>query len=454
MKLYLLLENEEWRWLKKDPGLLDAFKSMWENGASEEQLAQIYRQYLEHKPTFQIMQIPVYQMKTLEELTDALQRVELWEKTTRFLNMLPAHLRNDAKSHREELSTIIQDWPIEDWSQNFIKKSNRYRTYNELLAAMRLGQSAVSKQEEEIKAEVIKDPNITIVLNEPGILICTVHNFEGSTKWGSTQWCISRDKYYWDNYTTSKLGKQYFLWDWETSDIKMSRIGVTKYLDDSIVAHDNSDSNIKTIVPGLWWFKYIKPYSEEDLLDKYTTKEIVGGIKNLRSNKQTIPTFSAQFVERLITGNAEIIKYIDIDERDVLELTKKYPDIIPHLNIKTRLKVIKLGKTPERLQFEAEHKLFVWISKEDFVETPEGLYKKLDMPENLIWIDDPTDIGWSTTLQGLALRARFTHQTCWGAWIPNEITEDMDIAHNTSQLLEQFKQDWFQEIIKKIKFRL
>lgn len=458
MRLMLLLEKEEWEWLRKEPGLLQAFKDMHKNGASESELVQAYRQYLDHKLTFRQMEIRVHEMSKLEEFTDALQEVELYEKVTRFLNQLPSHIRNDAKQRREELTPIIQDWPEEDWNQNFIKKSNRYRTYNELLAGMRLGQKNVTSQELEVKEGIKQDPNATIILDQPGILICSIKDWETSVRWGSTQWCISRENTdsYWRSYVPEKLGKQYFLWDFETDNLNLSRIGITMYPDESIVAHDNRDYDCRDWAKQQWWFKYLKPHNKETILNNFNGRQIYNAVYNKRI-RITDYTFTYEEAKKLLQEESRLINFIELSDQDLLKIMKDGVSL-EGLPLTKRLQLIRLGKTPERLEFEATHSLFVWNSKEEFVELDNGTYKKLELPESVIYIEDPTSYEYASTLSGMKMRAKYVRLTTWGAWINNEIFDEDDMEvykEDPYKMIELFKDDFMRtEIFDKIKFRL
>ena len=99
-------------------------------------------------------------------------------------------------------------------------------------------------------------------------LILHISSFKRSKDLGSKHWCISTDKYQWDNYT-SYFNKQYFIYDFskDISD-KKAKIGVTIKPNGSLEdAHLNDDTSVK------WgelieYHKYLKPYDKEFIRDK------------------------------------------------------------------------------------------------------------------------------------------------------------------------------------------
>ncbi len=71
--------------------------------------------------------------------------------------------------------------------------------------------------------------NIEPIINENNIVVVKIENFEQSKSLGSKSWCISRDDYYFNNYT-SEQSKQYFLFDFNKKETDLdSMIGFTLY---------------------------------------------------------------------------------------------------------------------------------------------------------------------------------------------------------------------------------
>lgn len=98
----------------------------------------------------------------------------------------------------------------------------------------------------ELIEEKAKLNNIKIVSNENNIMILEIKNFEQSQNIGSSSWCISRDRIYFDSYT-SYNANQYFIYDFnkKSTDIE-SMIGLTLTSSgDYHAAHKKNDNNIR-----------------------------------------------------------------------------------------------------------------------------------------------------------------------------------------------------------------
>lgn len=120
---------------------------------------------------------------------------------------------------------------------------------------------------------------------------CIVHieSFEESKKLGTNNWCISRDRSYFDDYVKSDR-RQYFFYDYtkESSDT-MSMIGITlkddgliraahKKNDDSVVNHASmQDLRLKIICLDYDFYK--------DNLDTYLKKEVEAELQQIERKK-------------------------------------------------------------------------------------------------------------------------------------------------------------------------
>lgn len=81
----------------------------------------------------------------------------------------------------------------------------------------------------DILKEKLNLMNIDPIINENNIIVVKVESFEQSKSLGSKSWCISRDDYYFDAYT-SENSKQYFLFDFNKKETDLdSMIGFTLY---------------------------------------------------------------------------------------------------------------------------------------------------------------------------------------------------------------------------------
>ena len=92
------------------------------------------------------------------------------------------------------------------------------------------------------------------------------------------------------------------------------------------------------------------------------------------------------------------------------------------------------------------HDFYIFIARDDFKETKNGLYKKTIDIENMIRITpDAHSVG---AIQGMEMRARFNPESAlYNIWLPNEIREDVE--NKSSNGME----DWLVELINKHKLR-
>lgn len=98
---------------------------------------------------------------------------------------------------------------------------------------------------EKLNADLRNSKNAKILIEEDNFVVLKIDNFEDSKLLGTSNWCISRNSSYFDNYVTNN--HQYFVYDFSKKDTDvMSLIGITLYSNGSInAAHDKVDDNIK-----------------------------------------------------------------------------------------------------------------------------------------------------------------------------------------------------------------
>lgn len=106
---------------------------------------------------------------------------------------------------------------------------------------------------EMIKLKVISN-DVEIVSEKEGLLIVKINSFHQSKILGSSSWCISREDYYFKNYTERDM-KQYFMYNFNLDPkITKSLVGVTLNSDNTVyVAHTKSDAHLndKTVLDYL-----------------------------------------------------------------------------------------------------------------------------------------------------------------------------------------------------------
>lgn len=98
---------------------------------------------------------------------------------------------------------------------------------------------------EKLLVDVDKCKSVKLINSENDLYILKVDTFDDSKILGTSNWCISRESYYFDTYANGN--NQYFLYDFSKDSYHPeSMIGITLYKDGSInAAHDKKDDNIK-----------------------------------------------------------------------------------------------------------------------------------------------------------------------------------------------------------------
>lgn len=93
----------------------------------------------------------------------------------------------------------------------------------------------------KVKAQNV---NADIVLSEGNLLILKINDFVQSKYLGSSSWCISRDKHYFDSYTSDKAS-QYFVYNFnKDSKDNESMIGITIKNNQVSAAHLKDDKRL------------------------------------------------------------------------------------------------------------------------------------------------------------------------------------------------------------------
>ena len=98
---------------------------------------------------------------------------------------------------------------------------------------------------EKLEADLLKSSSAEIIIDSDDIVVLKINEFNDSKLLGTSNWCISRENYYFDDY--AKNNNQYFVYDFskDTTD-PLSLIGLTLFKDGRIKAsHDKQDYSIK-----------------------------------------------------------------------------------------------------------------------------------------------------------------------------------------------------------------
>ncbi len=98
---------------------------------------------------------------------------------------------------------------------------------------------------EKLLVDLSKTKDVQIISEENDIVILKINNFEDSKILGTSNWCISRNDYYFEDYSTNN--NQYFIYDFnEKTPEDLSLIGITLFKNGNLkAAHDKSDYSLK-----------------------------------------------------------------------------------------------------------------------------------------------------------------------------------------------------------------
>ena len=199
---------------------------------------------------------PIESFKKLEDLYDYIQQFEINKKVNQIISALPSYSQENVSEGLRNLLKLNIEW--EDHIKNFYhNKGGRYnrhshwwklppefKTYADwlvdvtktLIKNLKGGFNLESIKEKMEKAHLKVKPkgsatsgsfDVDIIIETPDLLMVKVNNFGASHAIGSSHWCISQSKGYWDSYV-NEFTQQYFIYDFtkDISDIK-HMIGAT-----------------------------------------------------------------------------------------------------------------------------------------------------------------------------------------------------------------------------------
>jgi hypothetical protein len=98
---------------------------------------------------------------------------------------------------------------------------------------------------EKLTSDMKSSTNAKTIINEDGLYVLKIDNFNDSKLLGTSNWCISRSLNYFENYAEGN--HQYFIYDFSKEDTDvMSLIGITLYSNGLLnAAHNKIDNDIK-----------------------------------------------------------------------------------------------------------------------------------------------------------------------------------------------------------------
>lgn len=187
--------------------------------------------------------------KLFENLDDKMNAIVKEHKVKKFAESIISnkyiHLydENSYKIFAEILDSNVNTTQL----QNLIgKKIALYNNTEEFNEGLRKVLDRINGFYLDTYLEKVKEKNAKIISNKDNVLIIQVENFEQSKNLGSTSWCISRDKQYFDSYTSDNQN-QFFIYDFnfESTD-ENSMIGMTLNKNNDIyVCYSKFDEQIE-----------------------------------------------------------------------------------------------------------------------------------------------------------------------------------------------------------------
>jgi len=189
---------------------------------------------------------PIHTFKRLEDLFDFLQGSGIDVKVSQVINAIPSRARRNVTDDLKKLIELNIKYaePLKDF---YSKKGGKFKDakslYNETTALIDnlSGGFNLTAMKNKIKD---KGCNVEVVLERPDLLVIRPIDYNASNALGSSSWCISYSKNYWDSYA-DVFSNQYFIYDFTKplSD-KKSMIGVTVNPDGSFKASHFKDDSV------------------------------------------------------------------------------------------------------------------------------------------------------------------------------------------------------------------
>lgn len=331
-KEFTKFRDEDADYLRKEPKYLQLFfrlKSM--EDINDQELFDLYKTIQKHRNTMKQNDIDLVDCKNYEEVTDEITKIELIEKTNKFIKLLPNPLRTDIKRDLETLekfSNMLIGYSYEDYKNTFLKKVAKYRTVDELFSALSNHLKSFSGMS-KIFSDVENHPGAEVVHSSEEYLVARIYSRKASADLGSQQWCISnRNGGMWDSYISNRSGHssssekerpgvQYFIWDFRYAPTNTSSlIGATVYVSGNITSHNKSDGSFN--VKGNPWTEYLVPFNKLTLAQKIrliadnpTIEEYTGIVNSLSESEkrkilQEVPKLLLHFKNLSFLSNQEI----------------------------------------------------------------------------------------------------------------------------------------------------
>lgn len=185
----------------------------------------------------------------LEDLFDFLQGSKISNKVNKAMKAIEKRLIYFKISDTTTLEKLLElnVKYIDQIVDFYNKKGRKFKNYSDLLKETEsLIKNLAGSFNLETMKKKIKDKklNVRFVIERPDLLVVIPEDYTASHALGSSSWCISYSKNYWDSYADI-FSNQYFIYDFtkQLSD-KKSMIGATINPDSSFKASHFKDDSV------------------------------------------------------------------------------------------------------------------------------------------------------------------------------------------------------------------
>lgn len=221
--------------LRKKPKLANYISKLYKESLHRGQLESVLiviDTYLKNEQILKNMKFDfsVFESNSFESIDDYMNELINKHKLNQYANSILSnknkHLLNDASL--EQFKVLMDSGVSKSVIQNLVgKKLAAIHTPEEFEKYLEKVIEHVSGFTEEALMNKLDGNGIQPVYNENKVIVFEVKTFDQSKSLGSPSWCISRNDYYFNDYTSND-SKQYFLYDFNRSEKdNQSMIGFT-----------------------------------------------------------------------------------------------------------------------------------------------------------------------------------------------------------------------------------
>lgn len=250
---------------------LDDFFDLAIHNTDIDYFSSLFNKFIENRNLFKNINLRIdgfagkygesHQWSSFEDFDDNMSHEILKSKVLKYQNSIlreNKHLANDITF--EIFKSLYENKVDKEKISNNLKKINAWENSIQLNNALKETLTSIDNQNNiESYKQKIKEMNLSanIVSEDDNVLILNILDYEASQHLGSSQWCISYDENYWDNYldfdetSNEKLfyetdNKVFFIIDFKkNSSDPLHKIGITTLPNSKIIfAHDKNDDSI------------------------------------------------------------------------------------------------------------------------------------------------------------------------------------------------------------------